>query len=171
MPEGFCQCGCGVQTNLRPKTIGMMGVVKGQPYRYIRNHHKCRVGPLYVVDPVTGCWLWQGSKHPQGYGHIWHEGRVQRAHRVFFEAKFGPLPNGYEPDHLCRNTSCVNPDHMESVTHAENSRRSSAAKLNRDTVTMIFALGGRLSQQRIGDLFGVSQTTVGRILSGKLWAA
>jgi len=65
------------------------------------------------------CWRWQGLMRPDGYGK--HAGR--QAHRVVYENLVGPIPEGLELDHLCRNKSCVNPDHLEPVTREENARR------------------------------------------------
>lgn len=49
---------------------------------------------------------------------------MRRAHRVVYESLVGPIPAGLELDHTCRVRRCVNPDHLEPVTHAENQRRS-----------------------------------------------
>lgn len=69
------------------------------------------------------CWPWLGSRDDRGYGYVRHEGRPQPAYRVAYELTIGPVPAGLELDHLCRNTSCCNPGHLEAVTHAENVRR------------------------------------------------
>lgn len=72
----------------------------------------------------NGCWNWIASKHPRGgYGMIYYEGRCQRAHRVAYQVMVGPVPEGLELDHLCHNPSCINPAHLEPVTHQENMMR------------------------------------------------
>lgn len=72
------------------------------------------------------CWTWIGSTD-RGYGVFGAQGRYFRAHRWAWEALVGPIPEGLHLDHLCRNPSCVNPDHLEPVTQAENIRRGHAA--------------------------------------------
>ena len=64
-----------------------------------------------------------GSKHPLGYGTIRIQGRTWYSHRYAYELTRGPVPEGMEIDHLCRNRACANPTHLEPVTHAENVRR------------------------------------------------
>lgn len=70
----------------------------------------------------SGCWLWQGATH-RGYGRVCHERRSWVAHRFFYTALVGPIPEGLTLDHLCRVRNCVNPAHLEPVTAIENYRR------------------------------------------------
>lgn len=72
---------------------------------------------------VGGCWEWSGTMRPDGYGVVWVAGRLVRAHRFFYEHHVGPIPDGLVLDHLCRNRRCVNPSHLEPVTHRENVMR------------------------------------------------
>lgn len=93
--------------------------------------------PVYVPPTVleramakvdkaeSGCWEWTGAK-VNGYGRIsvgGREGNARVAHRVIYELTVGPVPAGMDLDHLCINPGCVNPDHLEPVSHAENMRR------------------------------------------------
>ena len=68
----------------------------------------------------TGCWEWQLYLTPQGYGRWNYRGRNGFAHRIVYELLTNPIPDGLELDHLCRNHACVNPEHLEMVTHREN---------------------------------------------------
>lgn len=79
----------------------------------------------HAANPNTGCWDWTGSRSPGGYGRIYGSpGRSPLyAHRVSYELLVGPIPDELTIDHLCRNSACVNPAHMEVVTMAENVRR------------------------------------------------
>ena len=80
------------------------------------------------VQP-SGCWLWIGAKTGNGYGQLSiggrraNGGRLVYAHRFAYEMWVGPIPEGKELDHLCRNRACQNPDHLEPVTRQENARR------------------------------------------------
>lgn len=82
---------------------------------------RVRLARLYEAGP--GCWLWKGTLDRIGYGNVVVERHTYRAHRVVYEALIGPIGDGLELDHLCRNKACVNPAHLEPVTHSENLRR------------------------------------------------
>lgn len=78
------------------------------------------------VEPnADGCWIWQGYVDKRGYGRGW---TGETAHRSLYRHLRGDFPADYHVDHLCRVTRCVNPEHMEPVTAAENRRRQTAAK-------------------------------------------
>lgn len=68
------------------------------------------------------CWEWNAAKD-NGYGKIRVAGSTVCAHRVVYELFVEPIPEGLQLDHLCRNPSCVNPDHLEPVTNRENAMR------------------------------------------------
>lgn len=77
------------------------------------------------VQKTNDCWLWIGTRNPEGYGLLFvSKGKSPtRAHRFSYELLRGPIPVGLELDHLCRVRACVNPDHLEPVTRSENMRR------------------------------------------------
>lgn len=85
------------------------------------------------MEPNTGCWLWAAGTDTCGYGKFRRssDGRKRMAHRVSYEALVGPIPSGLELDHLCRTPACVNPEHVEPVTHAENMRRGLSGELKK----------------------------------------
>ena len=79
-----------------------------------------------MPEPNSGCWLWEGGLDGKGYGTFLISLPVRhnvRAHRFSYELHKGAIPAELELDHLCRNKVCVNPDHLEPVTHEENMRR------------------------------------------------
>lgn len=81
------------------------------------------------VEKTSACWLWTANKNQKGYGRVKVEGVMLSAHRVSYLHFVGAIPDGLELDHLCRNRGCVNPFHMEPVTHRENVKRGQAGVL------------------------------------------
>lgn len=71
----------------------------------------------------SSCWIWTGSTNGNGYGEMRIDGRKTYAHRVSHELYIGPIPVGYDIDHLCRNHGCVSPFHIEAVTRRTNTMR------------------------------------------------
>lgn len=78
-----------------------------------------------MVEKTSTCWNWTGCKKPTGYGQLRCNGKARAAHRISFTIHFGPIPFGGEILHKCDNPSCVNPDHLEIGTHADNMRQMS----------------------------------------------
>lgn len=72
---------------------------------------------------IPGVWLWLGCLNRKGYAQIGLGPKVLRAHRFAFELFRGPLSASLDIDHLCRVRCCVNPHHLEPVTHRENCKR------------------------------------------------
>ena len=70
------------------------------------------------------CWPWTASKRENGYGQYTVSGKNWLPHRYAYTEVIGPIPEGMDLDHLCRNPACVNPAHLEPVTHRENVLRS-----------------------------------------------
>ncbi|MGW2520519.1 HNH endonuclease signature motif containing protein [Streptomyces sp. NPDC001617] len=82
-------------------------------------------GPPPAQRPELGpCWVWTGSTDQKGYGRFYDGSRSRKAH----DYAFGPIADGLEPDHLCRNRACVRRSHLEAVTHRENSQRAAYSK-------------------------------------------
>lgn len=87
--------------------------------------------PIGYLIGEGGCWEWVGAKNDKGYGQIRIAGKWRYAHRVMYERTKGAIPEGrrWVIDHLCRNKSCVNPDHLEAVVQQENIARGLKGRL------------------------------------------
>ena len=121
----------------------------------------------YTQDENTGCWNWSGWITTNGYGILrLSDKRTALAHRFVFERTVGPVAEGLDLDHLCRNRRCVNPDHLEPVSRSENLRRGSRGKMTRTSIFQMRLLDATtsLTRMEIADLFCVSGRTVTRYL-------
>lgn len=92
------------------------------------------------VEATGFCWNWTGAEQ-KGYGKVRRNKKTLRVHRYAYEMLIEPLPEDMTVDHLCRNTLCVNPDHMEIVTNEENLRRSHVHRTSYDMTAAHAARG------------------------------
>jgi len=164
----LCRCGCGLDAGVWPKTYTKFGVKKGDPRQFINGHQwKKDQSKLYEVDPNTGCWNWIGNLD-NGYARI----GKRLAYMLFYVRAKGPKPTGLDLDHVCKNRACVNPDHLEPVTRAENVRRGRSTKLTIEDVAEIrrlFMAGA--TNVEIARRFNIGTTQASRIKRGESWKA
>lgn len=149
--------------------------MQGQPKRFVSGHNRRRPfksGIAYAIDPDTGCWNWIGDKDALGYGRLRERGSKRRllAHRVSWESVNGRVPEGLELDHLCRNPPCVNPDHLEAVTHLVNMRRA-LAKITLEQAREVKRLRREesLTYPQIAAVMGIPLSTVSNVICGVAW--
>lgn len=113
------------------------------------------------------CWIWRGHCDFGGYGTIGYKRKIHKAHRLFYERFVGPVDKGLVLDHLCRVRNCVNPEHLEVVTHTENIRRGKSTKLCEYDVRAI-----RSSDETTSDLarkYGVTPQAIHSIRRYRTW--
>lgn len=88
-----------------------------------------RIKARVSVNPETGCWEWtgptSGNGRGGGYPRMCLSGQTVAVHRVVYTHFNGYVPGKKQIDHKCRNRRCVNPEHLEMVTHLENQLRKS----------------------------------------------
>lgn len=162
----LCACGCGTSAPLAPFNDRSRGWVKGKPLQFVHGHGRRK--PLrYERDEASGCWNWSGATTSAGYGAFRRNGQHHLAHRYFYEQAKGPIPAGLQLDHLCHNRKCVNPDHLEPVTVAENIRRGEGTKLTPSSVRAIRQ--STETQARLATRFGVTRGAIDGIRRGKNW--
>src|SRR5690606_22520854 len=122
--DGHCSdCSCHSWPVSAEEAPYLAGEVESPPRRYSSTALPLEDKLEYWTARTIGCWYWLGTTD-RGRGRVFHQGRWLRAHRAWYEESVGPIPEGLELDHLCRNRICVRPDHMEPVTPEENQRRA-----------------------------------------------
>lgn len=93
------------------------------------------------VDKSGDCWIWTAATVANGYGIFRIRPGNRVAHRVSYEWKNGPIPTGYEVDHMCFNRACVRPSHLRLLTHTENGQnRASANKNSKSGIRGVYQL-------------------------------
>lgn len=136
------------------------------------------------VHKSSGCWFWIGYRNPQGYGQFKPHGRSHAilAHRHSWEMAFGPIPQGLCVLHKCDCPSCVNPAHLFLGTRPDNSadmlRKNRfplgeshwGHKLTEPDIEGIRRLAkNKITQVKIGRMFGVCRSTISQVLRGRTW--
>jgi hypothetical protein len=143
-------------------------------------------------EALSGCWLWHASVDRDGYGTFYHETRTIGAHRHAWALSNGPVPAGMFVRHKCDVPACVNPDHLELGTHAQNMRDMTErgrqargevlAKLKRGelaphaklTAAQVSEIRstyaqGDVTRAELARRYGVSQVQIGNVVRGKCW--
>jgi hypothetical protein len=123
---------------------------------------------------ATPCWIWQGAANNKGYGLVNRNKRLKLAHVLYYEKFKGLVPKDKELDHLCRVNLCINPDHLEAVTHTENMRRSKNTKLSIEIAREIRAAYASAPrkwgmQSILGRKYNAPSQNVRAILLNKIW--
>jgi predicted XRE-type DNA-binding protein len=130
---------------------------------------------LLTPDPTTGCIEWAGNKIWNGYGIMRINGKGVYVHRLAWELKHGPIPDGKQVLHRCDNRPCCNDDHLFLGTNQDNMddkkmKMRAAKKLTKEQVLSIrerLSMGD--SQSRIAKDLGVDQSNISNIKTGKIW--
>lgn len=147
----LCECGCGMNAPIAKRTDRSRGMVKGQPMRFVQGHNgrlqrtvlpshpigmkgseyrledlPARIAAKIRINPVSGCWEWQGTLR-RGYGRTSWNGRAVEVHRLVYTIFVGAIPENLDIDHVqsrgCVSRACCWPAHLEAVTRRENNVR------------------------------------------------
>lgn len=137
-----------------------------------------RLAELSVAES-SGCIRFTGTVDSDGYGQIMINRVKYRAHRLAYELASGPIPEGYVVRHKCDNPSCINPDHLEAGTQADNikdkverGRQASGSSIGVSKLTETDVKNIRSSGLKVSFLassYGVSTVSIRNILRRKTW--
>jgi hypothetical protein len=100
-----------------------------------------------VKDLRTGCRLWSKSER-RGYGAVRWEGKIRYAHRLSYQAHNGPIPDGAVIHHMCGQRLCINPNHLQAITPAENTAEMNERQHYLRTIAQLEAKVQRLEEEK-----------------------
>ena len=133
------------------------------------------------VDKTDSCWLWTGNMNQYRYGQVRINDKLYKSHRISWFLAGNTIPDGHVVRHKCRSKNCVNPDHLETGTHAENNgidrvrdgtdnrgEKSRNAKLTEEQVLEIRKRATE-THQRLAEEYGVARTTISYIITRRRW--
>lgn len=106
------------------------------------------ITPKISIHLRTGCWLWKAGRDTRNKPVLYWNDKTNKAHRVIYEVLVGEVPEGLVLDHLCRDQSCVNPDHLEAVTSSENALRGDTGYHSADRRNLVYR---ESSQRKVKD--------------------
>jgi hypothetical protein len=137
----------------------------------------------YIPEPMSGCFLWMGAQHRQGYGSVGKKGKSFLAHRVSWELYRGKIPNGLCVLHSCDNPPCVNPGHLFLGTYSDNnydcgkkgrsnkkgSINGNASLTEADVKIIRSAPRKKRLLYELAEQFGTSRANIAQIRAGRNW--
>lgn len=188
----LCRCDCGndkitLETSLYNKIVKSCGC---HDFKNKKLHDKENYDDLIkekiiknICVDENGCWIWQGSKHRQGYGNLSYKRIPSLAHRVSWMVHRGEIPKDMKVCHSCDVTSCVNPEHLfigtqknnveDAISKGKFEKRNMGKRRNKlvyEQVLEIKKLSSEgISRKDIEKKFGVGQTCIAKILQGVSW--
>lgn len=149
-----CACGCGKTTSKIRWSDEPRGLVRGQYREYINGHYNRKPTEItendYELEDrgfVTECWIWSGHVDRKGYpirqrSREGERAGTTRAHRISYEQFFGPIQDGMTIHHVCRQTRCINPGHLEPMSISDNTYDSLRNRMSRKTRQRIITRDG-----------------------------
>lgn len=145
-------------------------------YLLIEGKVRARFDRSWIPEPNTGCWLWVAAER-SGYGQFYTRHNGERdcflSHRLSWLLHNGPIPPGLHVLHKCDTPLCINPRHLFLGTQRDNledmTRKGRRGHVTLDQHSIVQIRNSNLSSRKLGKLFGVSHTQIGKIKQNRAW--
>lgn len=161
----------------RPATQILLGTIVGDStMKNVRRYFSQRIKKV-----ASGCIEWQGCCDGGGYGDMYCNGKLQKAHRYSYQLFKGTIPRGFSVCHTCDNPKCVNPDHLFTGTHSDNMKdmyakgrgnRPTGEKHHSHRLTweqVRFVRDSKESSRQLGKKYGVTHQAILKIKNYITW--